>query len=58
LCELAKSADRSRTVAEQENAEMKVKVSNFSNEYESMAKQIKVLTKDSNQLQTERQRGV
>ncbi len=58
LCELARNADRSRAIAEQENAQMKIQVANFSNEYESMSKQIKVLTKDSNQLQTERQRGV
>ena len=58
LCELARKADRSRAIAEQENAQMKIQVANFSNEYESMSKQIKVLTKDSNQLQTERQRGV
>jgi hypothetical protein len=58
LCELAKSADQSRAVAEKENAQMKVQISNFATEYESMTKQIRVLTKDSNQLQTERQRGV
>jgi len=50
LCELAKNADKNRAVAEKENAQMKVQISNFSVEYESMTKQIRVLTKDSNQL--------
>jgi hypothetical protein len=44
-------------MAEQENSSMRKEASGNRSELENLQKQVKVLTKDSNQLVVERQRG-